>query len=848
VLAALGLVGLLAAVVGATVLAHSGGGSPGLAAIDANAVAVIDPGHRSLTAEVPTGASPSQIASGASAVWVSNADDGTVTRIDPKTYTIRQTIPVGSGPGAIAVGDGGVWVVNSLSGTLSWINPAINRVVSTITLGNGPTGVCAGGGSVWVGNSDDRTVWRIDPSSGHRTKTIPLDIAPTQLACGGGAVWASSEAAGKVSEIDARSGDVVQDITVGAGASGIAYGAGAVWVANTLEGTISRIDRRLGVATTSRVGPDQGPASIAADSKNVWVSNEFGGTVVPIDPKRGTALEPLEVGSRPEGIALVHGALWVGVAASGARHRGGTLRVASPLSFGWADFDPATQNDVLTFPLIGLTNDGLTAFRRVSGRAGWTLVPDLALTLPSPTDGGRTYRFRLHSGIRYSTGALVRPSDIRRELERSFHGGPGSLGASYFGAIRGAAGCERRPAGCDLSRGIVVDDAAGTIIFHLTTPDPDLRAKLALPAAAAVPDVGAAIPQRRPVPATGPYAIARVEPTRFVRLVRNPHFRMWSRAAKPDGYPDAITIQLKVKERAALRAVERGTADYLYPPATHEPRKVLDELFTHYAGQIHTNPGTGLVSFFLNTRVPPFDHVDARRALNYAVDRRAANAIEGGQRFSQPTCQILPPDFPAYQPYCPYTANPGPGRPWSAPDLTKAQRLIDRSHTRGMRVTVWGIRGAFTKEARLMVSLLDKLGYRASMRLLGQTYFPYVVDSRHRVQLAATFWGPDYPAAREFLDVPYGCRSFTRNDPGNLNWPEFCDARADRLMSQAERLATTEPQAANLLWTRAEQRIVGEAPLVPLTNPKTVDLVSRRVGNYQYSPQWGILLDQLWVR
>jgi peptide/nickel transport system substrate-binding protein len=31
-------------------------------------------------------------------------------------------------------------------------------------------------------------------------------------------------------------------------------------------------------------------------------------------------------------------------------------------------------------------------------------------------------------------------------------------------------------------------------------------------------------------------------------------------------------------------------------------------------------------------------------------------------------------------------------------------------------------------------------------------------------------------------------------------------------------------------------------------NGRQIDFVSRRVGNYQYNPQWGALLDQLWVR
>jgi len=38
------------------------------------------------------------------------------------------------------------------------------------------------------------------------------------------------------------------------------------------------------------------------------------------------------------------------------------------------------------------------------------------------------------------------------------------------------------------------------------------------------------------------------------------------------------------------------------------------------------------------------------------------------------------------------------------------------------------------------------------------------------------------------------------------------------------------------------------APIVPLFTLKTIDFVSKRVGNYQYSLQWNALLDQLWVR
>ena len=65
-----------------------------------------------------------------------------------------------------------------------------------------------------------------------------------------------------------------------------------------------------------------------------------------------------------------------------------------------------------------MTNDGLVGFRRVGGIEGVQLVPDLAVSLPTPTDAGRTYTFRLRKGIRYSTGKPVQPADFRAAIER----------------------------------------------------------------------------------------------------------------------------------------------------------------------------------------------------------------------------------------------------------------------------------------------------------------------------------------------------------------------------------------------------------------------------------------------
>ena len=57
-----------------------------------------------------------------------------------------------------------------------------------------------------------------------------------------------------------------------------------------------------------------------------------------------------------------------------------------------------------------------------------------------------------------------------------------------------------------------------------------------------------------------------------------------------------------------------------------------------------------------------------------------------------------------------------------------------------------------------------------------------------------------------------------------------------------------DPAAATSLWQQVEQSLLVQAPVVPAYNRSAVDFVSKRVGNYQYNPQWGVLLDQLWVK
>ena len=203
------LTGVIAAAVVVPLVVFGQGGSGGRSAVSAagDSLGVVDARSGRLVADTGVGATPTAVAAGEGAYWVTNADGHTVSRIDPGTNAVVDTIPVGNGPSGIATGAGAVWVVNSLDGTVSRIDPGTNTVVQTIAVGGGPRGIVYAAGSVWVANTGDGTITRIDPKSGRPTKT--LQVAATELAFGAGTLWASERAAGQVVRIDPTTGKQV---------------------------------------------------------------------------------------------------------------------------------------------------------------------------------------------------------------------------------------------------------------------------------------------------------------------------------------------------------------------------------------------------------------------------------------------------------------------------------------------------------------------------------------------------------------------------------------------------------------------------------------------------------------
>ena len=530
-------------------------------------------------------------------------------------------------------------------------------------------------------------------------------------------------------------------------------------------------------------------------------------------------------------------------AGGGGGAQGGTLETVAAAAPSGSP-DPQVNYTLQEWQLLIISHDGLVAFARKAGKAGTKLVPDLAESIPKPTNGGKTWAFKLRSGIKFSNGQKLTGNDVKATFERLFKIGNSPNAGSWYNVIQGADACIKTPKTCSLSQGIKVN--GDTVTFNLTTADPEWLDKLAVPFAFILPASTPAKNVNIPPPGTGPYKWVQYAPSTQMKLDRNTFFKEWSAEAQPKGNPDTIIQKFGLTHEAQVTAVENNTADWMFdqPPADR-----LGELSSKYASRVHVNPLTAVWYFAFNVREAPFNNLKARQAVNYATDRNALVKVYGGPKLAVPTCQILPPNFPGYQPYCPYTKNPGSGK-WTAPDLTKARQLVAQSGTKGASVKVNTTTNTVDKGLGLyFVGLLNSLGYKATLQALSpDIQYPYIQNSKNKPQFAFSTWYQDYPAASDFLDILLGCGSFHPNSNSSPNIAEFCNKGIQAKMDNAGKVGITNPDSANKIWAQVDKETTDQAPWVSMFNPKYIDVLSDRVKGYLFSPQWYFLLAQASVK
>ena len=312
----------------------------------------------------------------------------------------------------------------------------------------------------------------------------------------------------------------------------------------------------------------------------------------------------------------------------------------------------------------------------------------------------------------------------------------------------------------------MTDDKTGKITINLVEPDTKVLFALAEPYTSPTPAAkspGKSLKQ--PPPGVGPYVLDIVDFTRKYVLTKNPKFDL---PGIPKGNFDKITVNVSDSVTKMTQDVINGEADFMTEDPTGDQ---LPEVRSKYPDRYSEAPNPpNTYYFFLNHRIPPFDKLEARQAVNYALDSNALVRVFGGRL--TPGCTFLPPDLIGYKDYeCAY------GDPDGKPDLEKAKQLVKDSGYEGEKVTVW----TNNKDPRPAIAdyyrdVLNQIGFEADVKTLDQqVYFEQVGLARTKAQTGFTDWYQDYPHPGDFIDVLLSSDSLkteVTNNQGFVSDPE----------------------------------------------------------------------------
>ncbi|MBV8445954.1 MAG: ABC transporter substrate-binding protein, partial [Candidatus Dormibacteraeota bacterium] len=509
-----------------------------------------------------------------------------------------------------------------------------------------------------------------------------------------------------------------------------------------------------------------------------------------------------------------------------------------------------------------------------------TLVPDIAQSLPTPTNNGLTYTFNLRTGSQaamWNTNPprAVTADDFIRGLKRNCdpdlapNGNPGYYSATIMGFAAFCTPFENMPGGSATPAsaraaymdshniaGLVSSNNGQTLTITLTSPATDFLNIMAMPFASAQPvEMESVLPLTPPYTffSDGPYAIQNLDPTTSDAVLKpNP---AWSQAQDPIRHQYVAEIQLKADGASDTQTVQQqidaGTADLSWD--TDVPPSDVQGLINANDARFGRFPSPGITNPYLVFNVKSTSNggalanVKVRQALEYAINRIAITKIYGGATLNLPLHQVFGPGAEGYVAFNDYPTPNDEGDPSKCKQLLQAAGvsnlvLTDYYRNSGNHPAVFQEVKTDFAACGVTVNGVTPANYYSAKNGIG-TSSPTTPNTHW--DLTEPGWVPDWfgpTNGRAILpDLFDGQLSYPGTD-----WGGYDDPVTDQLVNKAL-AAPTVSQASNY-WHQADEQVMADAAFIPFQTQLTPLMRSSRVHNAIFLPfSASYDLSQLWV-
>jgi len=385
--------------------------------------------------------------------------------------------------------------------------------------------------------------------------------------------------------------------------------------------------------------------------------------------------------------------------------------------------------------------------------------------------------------------------------------------------------------------------AQGSVLsIRLTEPNGGFLANLAAGAACAVPRDTPADPRGLDtIPAAGPYYIASYTPREQFVLLRNPNYG----GDRPRRL-DQIVFASGIESSHALEEIEAGEADYALsgPPRDAGPR-----LEARYGGeseaakaghqQYFVTEANGVRLLHMNTSRPLFSQVRLRRAVNYAIDRRAL--VAQGRRYAEKNPFNAGEVTDDYLPAPVTDARDFRLYPLDGPDLERARKIA--GPVRATAVMYTPNLPPWQQEAQIIRRNLEPLGIDVEVKEFPiGAFYTRILRPGEPFDLAVSGYGGAYTDPSALLGIfdggAIGAQGF--------NFSYLDDPAVNRKLKAAARLSGARRyREYNRLALELQRDL---APAAAFATTASRDFFSARIGCQVYQPVFGIDIAALCLR
>ena len=472
--------------------------------------------------------------------------------------------------------------------------------------------------------------------------------------------------------------------------------------------------------------------------------------------------------------------------------RGGTLHLASFKDI--RNLDPAGPSDGVSGQPQHLIFAGLIDFDDHG-----QIAADLADHW-DVEDAGRTYRFFLRHGVTMQDGEELTAGDVKRSVERALHPTTPNPNASYFEGLSGytayAAGKAEHLDGVNAEGRYVVT-------FRLNEPDATFLSILALNTSRPVCKTGGDRYVDTWLPCgAGPFKMTPGgwQHGTSLRVVRHEGY---FRAGLP--YLDAVEWTFNMELLSQRFRFEAGELDLLRDlTQADQARFALDPRWKPFGS---ADADTIAYGESMNTRMPPFDNVEVRRAVAAAIDREHYRLLKPA--YMTTLTQPIPPDVPGY-------ASDVPGQRYdyaaALDHMRKAGLPYDPATGRGgwPEPIVYPLydQGLTVYTAQILQQELAKIGLRLELRLVSWPAFLALQQRPGGAAMSQGNWGMDYPDPSSFFEPLFTTSSI--GPESSFNTAFYSNPRLDDLVGRARR--ELDPVVRRAMYREASAIVCDEAP------------------------------------